>query len=1084
MINRFSLLQRLSYTLAFPLVFGLVISNPAFARDRWQDHTLFEINKLAPHASFFGYESEPLALLDEMELSQHYLALNGRWRFHLAKNPDATPKEFAAPEFDASHWGSIQVPGNFETQGYGHAIYLDERYPFDTKWPDAPNDHNPTGLYRKTFTLPAHWQQKQVFIHIGAARSALTLFVNGREVGYSQGAKTPAEFDITPYLQAGDNLVAMQLIRWSDASYLESQDMLRMTGIEREVYLYAPPKQRIEDIQVITHLNEDLTQAELAIRVNLTSHQPEVRALELEARLLDPQGKQVAKDNQRLSLKGDAKLDFSQTLKHPKLWNAEMPNLYRLILTLKTEAGETLQVASQQIGVRKIAIENGQLKVNNKAITIRGVDRHETDPQTGHVVSRETMELDIRLMKQNNINAVRSSHYPNHPYWLNLADRYGLYVIDEANIESHPLAIDDKTQLGNEMSWLPAHQARIERMVERDKNHASVIIWSLGNEAGEGKLFERLYQWIKQRDPSRPVQYEPAGEAPYTDIVAPMYPSIERIREYAERASDRPLIMIEYAHAMGNSVGNLQDYWDVIEAYPQLQGGFIWDWVDQALAFTNDLGQRYWAYGKDYHPDMPTDGNFLNNGLVDPDRNPHPHLSEVKKVYQPIKLRDFKIEGDKASVNLINGFDFASTSGLSLNWTLQRDGKIIASKRQAMPTLSPGEQARVSFKLHSKQSLSAPFEYHLLLEVLVDTPRPLLPSDHRIAFEQFALPRYAAKTAYQVKKNQAKISEDSDSYRLISGELSYEFDKRSGWLTQIYQESEPQLKAPLVANFWRAPTDNDLGNQMPEWASAWQDAAKQLKVSKIASDSALGLTISQSHPEMGFSLRTRYSLDNAGRLAIDSQFIPGNKPLADLPRFGFSTRLGFEHRYLSYFGRGPEETYADRQSGNPLGWYALPIEQTYHRYPRPQETGQRTQVRYAAVTNHQGQGWLAIANQAQSGNKAGELSGDQGSKEADEVATLQTSLWPFAQADIDFRRGDAQDSASGLVAVTRNHGAEIPLREFVTWNIDYRQMGVGGDTSWGRPVHGPYRIKAEPIRFGFTLMPVGSDDDISNLARQ
>ncbi|MCG9745157.1 glycoside hydrolase family 2 TIM barrel-domain containing protein [Shewanella sp. Isolate8] len=1079
------MIKRSFFSLALGLASGLVscltlTANPAFASDRWQDHTLFEVNKLAPHASFFGYESEPLALLDEMSRSQNYLDLNGRWVFHLAKNPAATPKEFAAADFDASHWGSIQVPGNFETQGYGHAIYLDERYPFDTEWPDAPDDHNPTGLYRKTFTLPLQWQDKQVFIHIGAARSALTLYVNGQEVGYSQGAKTPAEFDITPYLQTGENLIAMQLIRWSDASYLESQDMLRMTGIEREVYLYATPKQHLQDIEVVSELSADLGRAEVSVKVDLVSHSTNKNKLNLSYRLLDPQGMTVAQGDQAVSLGDKARVSFDAKLIRPLLWSAEIPKLYRLLLNLKTPEGETLQVTSQQIGVRKIAIEKGQLKVNNKAIIIRGVDRHETDPQTGHVVSRETMALDIRLMKQNNINAVRSSHYPNHPYWLSLADRYGLYVIDEANIESHPLAIDEKTQLGNEMSWLPAHQARIERMVERDKNHASVIIWSLGNEAGEGKLFERLYQWIKRRDPSRPVQYEPAGEAAYTDIVAPMYPSIERIREYAERASDRPLIMIEYAHAMGNSVGNLQDYWDVIEAYPHLQGGFIWDWVDQALAFTNPLGQRYWAYGKDYHPDMPTDGNFLNNGLVDPDRNPHPHLSEVKKVYQPIKLKEFHIEGKQASVNLINGFDFVSTQGLSLKWTLQQDGQAIMSRRQAMPLLPPGEQARVTFSLPNEQTLVEPFEYHLLLEVLVDTPRPLLPSDHRIAFEQFALPRPHSKSVERSKRtgsseqsvNQASITEDNKGYRLTAGELSYEFDKRSGWLTQINLGGEPQLKAPLMANFWRAPTDNDLGNQMPEWAGAWQDAAKQLKVSKIASDPALGLTISQTHPEMHFSLRTRYSLNESGRLTIDSLFIPGDKPLADLPRFGFSTQLGFQHRYLRYFGRGPEESYADRQSGNPLGWYALPIAQTYHSYPRPQETGQRTQVRYAAVTDSASRGWLAIANLAKPENQANRL------------ATLQTSLWPFAQADIDFRRGDAQDSASGLVAVTRNHGAEVPQREFVTWNIDYRQMGVGGDTSWGRPVHEAYRIKAEPIHFGFSLMPITTDDDIRTLARE
>lgn len=1030
--------------------------------ERWQDHLIFEQNKQAPHASFFAYSSFSKALDDDYKASGNFLDLNGRWQFHYAKNPFSTPVDFAQKDANLDDWQSILVPGNWETQGFGHAIYLDERYPFTTTWPDAPEDHNPTGSYRRHFELPKAWQHKQVFLHIGAARSALSAHINGVEVGYSQGAKTPAEFDLTPYLQQGDNLIALQIIRWSDASYLESQDMLRVSGIERDVYLYATEKQRIADIDAGYTLSQDLSNANMAINIKLNNHAKaaiETQQLSLHYQLISPQGISIKQGEQAVSAFNEHHnqiIDFK--VQQPNLWSAETPALYQLLLSLKAADGKLLQASSQKVGFRRIEIKAGQLLVNNKAITIRGVDRHETDPDHGHVVSRASMETDIRLMKQNNINAVRSSHYPNDPYWLSLTDKYGLYVIDEANIESHPLAINENTQLGNTMSWLPAHKARVERMVERDKNHPSIIIWSLGNEAGEGTLFEALYDWVKLRDPSRPVQYEPAGQHAYTDIVAPMYPSIERLTKYAKEHTDRPLIMIEYAHAMGNSVGNLQDYWDVIERYPQLQGGFIWDWVDQSLAFSNKNGQRYWAYGKDYHPDMPTDGNFLNNGLVDPDRNPHPHLSEVKKVYQPLRFNQFVAATKTMSFELENRYDFIDTQGLRLKWTVEQDGSEFSSGVMAVPMVEAGQSKLITLPI-GRSRFNKQHEYLVLLEVLVDKPQPMLPTDHRIAFAQFPLQQATAKPQKLAKV----ITEHDQFWQLGGNETLYFISKKTGWLADIKQNSQSQLTAPLMANFWRAPTDNDLGNQMPKWAGAWQDAAQELTLISIKRSDPYSIEVIQHHATLDFTLSSRYQISTDKQLLVQSKFIPGDIELADLPRFGFQTQLPFSQRFMHYFGRGPEETYADRKSGNPISWFALSIDKAFHRYSRPQETGQRTDVRYVAVTDANGNGLLA---------KAGHAS-----------ETLQTSLWPFAQADIDFRQGDASGSASGLVPVTTNHGAEIPIRDFVTWNIDYKQMGVGGDTSWGRQVHQPYRIKAQPMQFNFSIEPVAANSDIQHQAR-
>ncbi|MCK5774673.1 MAG: hypothetical protein KAH25_00770, partial [Bacteroidales bacterium] len=560
------------------------------------DHKIFEDNKLPPRATFFATESNDIL---EKENSRRFISLNGNWKFNWVKDPKQRPTTFHNVIFDDANWQTIPVPANWEVEGFGYPIYLDERYPFTTKWPNVPTDYNPVGTYRKEINLTKEFLSEDIVLHFAGAKSAMYVYINGQYIGYSQGSKTPAEFIITKYVKEGTNLIALQMFRWSDASYLESQDMLRMSGIEREVYLYSQPKVFVSDYHAYTNLDDNYVNGVLKsiITINNRSAITENRQIIIE--VLDGETS-LLKESKNLEIPANASIEFSSEsiFKNVKQWSAETPNLYTLKISLKDEIDSLEdQYIQRSVGFKRIEIKNSQVLFNGKAIYIRGVDRHESDPFTGHVVSRASMEKDIKLMKQNNINAVRSSHYPNDPYWLDLCDKYGLYVIDEANIESHPLAIDENTQIGNEMSWLPAHMARIQRMYYRDRNHPSIYSWSLGNEAGEGEVFRTTYKWLKEMDDNRIVQYEPAGKDDYTDIYCPMYPKPEYLINHGKSNSDKPSIMIEYAHAMGNSVGNLQDYWNIIETYDNLQGGYIWDWVDQSLEYKDENGKPYLAYG-------------------------------------------------------------------------------------------------------------------------------------------------------------------------------------------------------------------------------------------------------------------------------------------------------------------------------------------------------------------------------------------------------------------------------------------------------------------------------------------------------
>ena len=1010
------------------------------------NHQIFEENKLPPRATYFSFESPEILNKEE---SERFLSLNGEWKFHFVKDPKKRPTTFQNENFDDSDWGTIPVPANWEVAGYDYPIYLDERYPFDTKWPQAPEDYNPVGTYRREIKLNKEFLLEDVIIHFAGAKSALYLYVNGNYVGYSQGSKTPAEFNITPFLKEGTNVFALQMFRWSDASYLESQDMLRMSGIERDVYLYSQPKAFISDYHAYTNLDDLYSNGIFKGTISLKNTTNDVASRIIALEMLDG-NKSIFTTEKTIELPKDSIIDivFNDIVKEVKQWSAEQPNLYTLKISLEDESNpKNNQYLNRKVGFKKVEIKNSQVLINGKAIYIKGVDRHETDPYTGHVVSKESMERDIALMKQNNINAVRSSHYPNDPYWLELCDTYGLYVVDEANIESHPLAIDKKTQIGNELSWYKAHLSRTQRMFYRDRNHPSIYSWSLGNEAGEGEIFKATYKWLKEADDNRIVQYEPAGKEDYTDLYCPMYPKPEFLIEHGKSDSDKPSIMIEYAHAMGNSVGNLQDYWDIIEKYPNLQGGFIWDWVDQSLEYKNDEGLPYLAYGQDFHPDLPTDGNFLNNGLVDPYRNPHPHLSEVKKVYEPVQFK-YDLNG---VVVIENKNFFSDLSDKEIRVKILKNGKEIA------------QQTNPSLNVQPRQSLNAYFdkiptvfkannEYILEVSLIQKEATTMIPKGHEVAWDQFVLNRDVQKIAEPVQGGESlKIKSSALEIEIVNKNVNLKIDAKSGEIVSWSHSGKQITTQPICPNFWRPPTDNDLGNGMDKWAKIWQDASYNYQASLVSKPinikNKVTYQVRYDLPGHEAKVLVRYSLQPNGQLAVAYEFLPMKEDLPNIPRLGMYLTLANEYKEVSWYGKGPEESYWDRKTGVKTGLYTGIINDQFHRYPRPQETGNKTDVR-----------WMEVSSTAM----ALKVSSEQ---------LLNASTWPFTMTEIDFNTSEAVKSASGLVPVTSKHGAEIKIGQTVQWNIDLQQMGVGGDTSWGRLVHEAYTISPKPYAYSFTITP-------------
>jgi beta-galactosidase len=733
-------------------------------------------------------------------------------------------------------------------------------------------------------------------------------------------------------------------------------------------------------------------------------------------------------------------LSFEIVLKDPLKWTAETPNLYTLVLTLADRTGDELQVLTSRVGFRKVEILDGQLLVNGVPILIKGVNRHEHDPDTGRVVSEELMRKDIQLMKRANINAVRTSHYPNVPRWYELADRYGIYVVDEANIESQGIGYDPDVTLAGKSEWRAAHLDRTVRMVERDKNHPSIIIWSLGNEAGDGSNFEATYRWIKERDPSRPVQYEMADLGPTTDIFAPMYGRIHVLEAYAAEVRRRPLILCEYAHAMGNSVGNLQDYWDVIVASDQLQGGFIWDWVDQGLRKTSEEGESFWAYGGDFGPPgTPSSDNFCINGLVAPDRRPHPSLFEVRKVYQNIWVEP--VDPARGRVRVRNRYDFTHVDQLDLHWSLTGDGTLLAEGGMPPLDIAPHGSRVIDLPLPPVDPEPG-VEYFLKVGFRTQHETPLMPAGHEVAWDQFPLPWHVPATEVDRRRVAKLTPKETEAELHIEGDrFTVSFDKARGEITSITYEGKELVGSGPVPNFWRAPTDNDFGNDMPRRLGVWRDAGRNRTIDDVAvrqnSDRDFVVDVVATLPVGRSRLETTYRVFGSGDIIIENRFIPGSIGLPEMPRFGMSMTVSGELENMAWYGRGPQETYWDRKTGAAVGVYRGKVEEQYHPYARPQENGNKTDVRWAALTGGDGVGLLAVG-----------------------MPLLEVSALPFGI--------DALDPGPVL---RRRHTTDVKQEDRITLHLDYRQMGVGGDTSWGARTHDAYLLPAVATSYTFRLRP-------------
>lgn len=842
-------------------------------------------NTIAPHSYFIPLGDEKSALTLPNEESPFYKSLNGQWKFNWVSNPADRPPDFMKPDYNDTDWNTIPVPANWEMHGYGYPIYVNIPYEWteDPQPPFVPHDYNPVGSYRHTFTIPENWNNRQTILHFGGVKSAFFVWLNGTYLGLSKDSKTPAEWNITDFLKEGENLLALQAFRWTDATYLECQDFWRMSGITRDVFLYSVPDVFIRDFFARTTLNNIYTDGKFELTVELSnlSKLRNIPIRQVEATLFDMEGKEVLKLSEMadFSKSGNPKINFTSTIPGVKPWTAETPYLFTLVIELKDNDEKNLEVLKHYVGFRTSEIKDGQLLVNGRAVLLKGVNRHEHDPTTGQVVSRESMLQDITLMKQNNINTVRTCHYPDDPYWYELCDKYGLYVIDEANIESHGMGYGERS-LAKNPDWKEAHLDRVKRMVERDKNHPSVIIWSMGNEAGDGENFTACYQWIKERDASRPIHYERTELGPNTDIYCPMYPSIEYLEFYAKEKQDRPLIMCEYAHSMGNSTGNLQDYWDVIEKYEQLQGGSIWDWVDQGIWRTDDKGQKFLAYGGDFGPkDVPSDGNFCANGIVAADRKLKPAMAEVKKVYQNVKITASDL--DKGVYKITNKHFFLPLTFVDIHWELQGDGQRIAGGIINSPAVMPQSIINVTIPL-PVDKMEKGKEYFMNFSAKTRNASGLIPEGFEIASEQIALPsERIIKPVLSDNLSSLKLNETKSTVEVIANNFSVVFDRETGNISSYKYYGDELMLGGAEPNFWRAPTDNDFGNRMEDRCAVWKEASFSKGINKLSveqkGNDEIQVEVIRTYPKVKSQNKTVYRIFGNGDIEVTSHFIPDPK---------------------------------------------------------------------------------------------------------------------------------------------------------------------------------------------------------------
>ena len=1022
----------------------------------WEDPTIYQINRERPRAHFFPFESERLALKGDLRHSKFFESLNGTWKFHFSPSPNKRPKTFYMSDFDVSKWENIIVPGHWELQGWSTPIYLDEEYPFPPDPPFVPHDYNAVGSYARTFRVPSYWKARDIFIHFSGVRSAFYLWINGQFVGYSQGSKTPAEFNITSHVQTGENKVAVEVYRFSDGSYLEGQDTWRVSGLERDVYVYSAPNIRITDYFVHAGLDANNKTGLFDLSIELKNKEQHTGNF-----LVNTVLKNVSRHTRTIfdstsitSLDTVTTVQVKTRIKDVIPWSAEDPHLYQLQVTLSDPFGKIVESFVQQVGFKRVELKDGNLLVNGKPIMFRGVNRHEWDPVNGRSINEETMVKDIQLMKQHNINAVRTSHYPNQERWYELCNKYGLYVIDEANIEAHGMRFHKRKykHITDDVDWKDQWLDRGIRMVERDKNQPCIIIWSMGNEAGDGQNFRSLYSWIKKRDPSRPVVYEPANQEDHTDIVFPMYKNIEFISNYAETTPERPLILCEYAHAMGNSVGNLQDYWDTFERYPALQGGFIWDWVDQVIKRTDDAGNEYWAYGGDFGDEFTeNDSNFCANGLVAADRTLNPHMYEVKKVYQPVKFEAIDLQNGK--VKVINRYDFIDLKHLEFSYSIDADGKTELAGTLGQLGLKAGESRVLTFNL-SAMIPKLQTEYFLTIEARTNQAQRLVTKDHLVAWEQFRLPiRRPQVPMNSVNLPHLQLQEDDDLIKVKGINFEVVFKKDKGNLIQYTYKGMDMLISGLEPHFWRAPNDNDLGNGMPKRTSIWRHAEDELSLqalNKSLNDNVARIGVISGHDTTGIILETEYYIYGNGFISVDHELTPTKINVPEMPRFGMKLTLPATYDHVEWFGRGPHESYWDRKTSAAIGHYTGTVWEQTFPYVRPQETGNKTDVR-----------WMV-------------LKGDSLGLMVVGRPIFDGSVHQYPYNDLDY--------------IPKNHGhgkLDLQPKDQIDWLIDLHQMGVGGDNSWGARPHDQYTLSMDNKKYElhFGIIPFEKGTDLMKLSK-
>jgi beta-galactosidase len=1117
----------------------------------WENPQVVGRNKEPGHVSLMPYADERSALVADRSASPWFRLLNGGWRFTWAPNPASAPHTFYEADFDDGAWDTIAVPSNWQLQGYDKPIYTNVQYPFPANdLPRVPQDDNPVGSYRRDFTIPSDWEGRQVFMLFEGVDSAFYLWINGEQVGYSEDSRLPAEFNITPYAHPGENTLAVQVYRWSDGSYLEDQDFWRLSGIYRDVCLWAAPAIHVRDFWIRTDLNDSYRDAVLRARVKVRNYGgQDVADHVVEAMLFDAGGTPVfvepiaARFDARAG--GEVTLDLKQTVPAPQKWSDEGPYLYTLLIILKDPTGDVLEIESSRVGFRQVEVKEGQIHVNGMPILIKGVNRHEHDPDTGHTVTVESMIQDIRLMKQFNINAVRTCHYPDDPRWYDLCDQYGLYVLDEANIESH--GVWDR--LTKDPLWITPFMERGIRMVERDKNHPCVLAWSLGNESGYGPNHAAMAGWLHDYDPTRPVHYHPAGDAPTVDMLAPMYPSVDQVIAMAQEEGEvRPIVMCEYAHSMGNSTGNLKEYWEAVERYPRLQGGFIWDWADQGIRQTTDEGQEWFAYGGDFG-DEPNDGSFCINGLVSSDREPHPAMWEYKKVLEPVAVEPLDVTAGQ--VRITNKYRFSNLNDLSISWELSADGQVLQAGDLPGLDIHPrcSEMVTVPF---NRPDVEAGTEYWLTLSFALAQDTLWAQAGHEVAWTQLQVPfEVPDKPGLDVSEMPRLQLEDTEQEIVVRGsDFSLVLNKADGVITSLQYAGRELVREGPRLNLWRAPTDNDASTRSEQrMATRWRaagldrlhhqvervevdlvspqvarihvqarsappaDAAAQARASEgrrqlaeaarrlgasldedalralcsrlgvdydglaggSEADKVPGLVahldrvgripefleatyrwargawedVPQATREIllqlaslpveqllvpdyrgGFECAYAYTIYGSGDVVMETHLVPAGK-LPPLPRVGLQMRLPGEYNTLRWYGRGPHETYADRKLGAQIGVYDGTVDAQYVPYVTPQENGNKTDVRWAALTNEEGIGLLAAA-----------------------MPLLNVSAHHFTTEDL----------------TQATHTFELKRREDITVNLDYRQSGLG-NASCGPGVLPQYVLEPQEMTYSVRLRP-------------